>query len=566
MQALAAGRLTELKEALHNQLDIMKKIQLMQDELDNHEHIMSSRQYQSLTEQIQSLRSEVERLRGLVDQSQGERVSVLRREKEVVLKAEAGDAARRAAALSDARAADLELKLQQCMSECDTLQLKVEDATQASGRKESVADLKIVITTLHKDMNMMQAQLHEFKEAGSAVHSLRAELHSMRAILERKTDESQVLSEQYANQVVELNLIQDEVSLLRASGDEMKLFMDMYDRESNVPRELRELQQAECRARAEVERLQSALDEHNLELRVKAAIEAEAACQQKLTAVEADIAELRQSLEASVRVALDLREALQAKKEEGDAYVSEIQNIGQAYEDMHVQNQRLLSQIIERDEYNAQLMSESLKSKQLQTSLKAEKQVLNTQMQHANATADLQKQHCTRLEEHTRAYNDQLTKATDDSQHQVSAMEKAKQKATHMEKELNSAKASLATADKVLKERDQKLLNVSLQLENERYEKRRAQEELEVVSAKTARLNTVHDGGPKVEQLQEQIKDLKDIVRCSVCHDRRKEVIITKCFHLFCNTCIQRNLEHRHRKCPGCGTPFTQSDVRIVYI
>lgn len=50
-----------------------------------------------------------------------------------------------------------------------------------------------------------------------------------------------------------------------------------------------------------MERLQSALDEHNLELRVKAAIEVEAACQQKLTAVEADIAELRQSLEASVR-------------------------------------------------------------------------------------------------------------------------------------------------------------------------------------------------------------------------------------------------------------------------
>lgn len=160
-----------------------------------------------------------------------------------------------------------------------------------------------------------------------------------------------------------------------------------------------------------------------------------------------------------------------------------------------------------------------------------------------------------------------------------------------------------------------------------RYEKRRAQEELEVVSAKTARLNTVHDGGPKVEQLQEQIKDLKDIVKCSVCHERRKEVpiylylhrvifsvfhstaeyssyfgvqfiimstlctsfffflltwyfwafywqeillwvqvIITKCFHLFCSPCIQRNLEHRHRKCPGCGTPFTQSDVRNVYI
>lgn len=44
-------------------------------------------------------------------------------------------------------------------------------------------------------------------------------------------------------------------------------------------------------------------------------------------------------------------------------------------------------------------MSESLKTKQLQTSLQAEKQVLNARMQHANATADLHKQRITRLEE-----------------------------------------------------------------------------------------------------------------------------------------------------------------------
>lgn len=54
------------------------------------------------------------------------------------------------------------------------------------GRKESVADLKKVITTLHKEMSMMQEKLYDFKEASSAVHSLRAELHSMHAILERK--------------------------------------------------------------------------------------------------------------------------------------------------------------------------------------------------------------------------------------------------------------------------------------------------------------------------------------------------------------------------------------------
>lgn len=565
-KTLAARRLTELQEALHNQLDVIQKIQHMQDELDDQENIMASRQYQSLNEQVQYLRSEVEKYRAMADQLQGERVSLLRHEKEVTLKAEAGDAARKAGTISDARAADLELKLQQCMSDCDTLQLKVEDATQASGRKESVADLKKVITTLHKEMSMMQAQLYDFKEAGSAVHSLRAELHSMHAILERKTLESRLLSDQYASQIGELNLIQDEVRVLRESEKELKLILDMYDRESDTPREVRELQQAECRALAEVERLQLALDEHDLELRVKAANEAEAACQQKLTTVEAEIAELRQNIEVSYRVALELREALQAKKEEGDAYISEIEAIGQAYEDMQTQNQRLLQEIIERDEYNAQLMSESLQAKQLQTSLQAEKQVLNARMQHANAASDLHKQRIARLEEQAKTFIDQLGKATDESRHQSSAMESAKRKAVEMEKELASAKSALCAADKVLEERSQKLLNVNLQLEKERFEKRRAQEELEVLHMKTARLNTVHDGGPMVERLQDEIKDYKSILKCSVCHDRPKEVVITKCYHLFCSPCIQRNLELRHRKCPGCGIPFGQSDVRTVYI
>ncbi len=44
------------------------------------------------------------------------------------------------------------------------------------------------------------------------------------------------------------------------------------------------------------------------------------------------------------------------------------------------------------------------------------------------------------------------------------------------------------------------------------------------------------------------------------------QVVITKCYHLFCGPCIQRNLDLRHRKCPGCGVPFGQNDVRNVYI
>jgi len=60
--------------------------------------------------------------------------------------------------------------------------------------------------------------------------------------------------------------------------------------------------EAEYRAWAHVQSLKSSLDEHNLELRVKKANEAEARSQQKLAAGEAEIADMRQKLEDSKRL------------------------------------------------------------------------------------------------------------------------------------------------------------------------------------------------------------------------------------------------------------------------
>lgn len=62
-----------------------------------------------------------------------------------------------------------------------------------------------------------------------------------------------------------------------------------------------EARELEYRAWAQVQSLKSSLDEQNLELRVKTANEAEAISQQRLAAAEAEIADLRQKLEASKR-------------------------------------------------------------------------------------------------------------------------------------------------------------------------------------------------------------------------------------------------------------------------
>ena len=67
-----------------------------------------------------------------------------------------------------------------------------------------------------------------------------------------------------------------------------------------------EIRESERKAQSQAELLKIALDEHSLELRVKAANEAEVLCQQRLAATEAEIAELRAKLDASERLVLSV--------------------------------------------------------------------------------------------------------------------------------------------------------------------------------------------------------------------------------------------------------------------
>lgn len=66
-------------------------------------------------------------------------------------------------------------------------------------------------------------------------------------------------------------------------------------------REVSEARSSEMKAWAHVQGLNSSLDERNVELRVKVAIEAEAKAQQRLAASEAEFAELRKKFQASKR-------------------------------------------------------------------------------------------------------------------------------------------------------------------------------------------------------------------------------------------------------------------------
>lgn len=66
-------------------------------------------------------------------------------------------------------------------------------------------------------------------------------------------------------------------------------------------RNLKEIQESERKAQKEAKILRNYLEDYDHEMGVKAANESEAACQQRLSAAEAEIAQLQAELEASER-------------------------------------------------------------------------------------------------------------------------------------------------------------------------------------------------------------------------------------------------------------------------
>ncbi|CAA0841607.1 E3 ubiquitin-protein ligase BRE1-like 2 [Striga hermonthica] len=565
VKVLAEDRLTELQDAQEENLILSKQLDHLQNELKEEKYVYASRPYSLLNDQFQHWNAEAERYRTLTESLQAERPFILRREKDLTVKTENIDATRNGIDNSDSKVEELQNQLERCVIEKNELEVKMEETMQDSGRKDIKEEFQVMASALSKEMEMMENQVNRWNETAEDASFLREKSLSLSALVDLKATEMKNLADECAQQIWEIKSLKNINEKMEKDKQELEIFLDMLGQQIYDNRELVEIKESERRAHMQAETLRKALEEHSLELRVKAAYEAEAACQQRLSVAEAEMAELRAELDASDRDVLELKEAIKIKEAEADSYISEIETIGQAYEDMQTQNQHLMQQVTERDEYNIKLVSDSVKAKQSQNILLSEKQVLAKQLQQLNESLESLKSRITKSEEQMKSFHQEALSSIQEDRHIAVKLEAAKWELADAEKELKMLKSSLLSYEKELEQIQRKVDDIQKELENERSERKRLDEELMELN-RTVEEFTSATGEAAMQKLQEEIKDCKAILKCGVCFDRPKEVVIVKCFHLFCNQCIQRNLEIRHRKCPACGSAFGQNDVRFVKI
>ncbi|KAA0040056.1 E3 ubiquitin-protein ligase BRE1-like 2 [Cucumis melo var. makuwa] len=563
---LAADRLSELQDAWEDNLTLSNQLKDLENDLMDEKYVHSSRLYVLLNDQLRHLTAEVDRYKSLTEALQTDRSHVLRREKDLNAKLESVDVARSSIDNNCSRIEELEHQLQKILVEKNDLEIEMEEAVQDSAREDIKGEFHVMASALSKEMGMMESQLKRWKDTAHEAASIREKVQALETSLTMKTKEKKGLTDLCAQQMMEIKSLKSLVEKLLEDKLELELFLDMYGQETYDERDLVEIKESERRACSQADVLRIALDDHTVATYMLSTSH-DLASNIFLVILFRGISYCFKvsTIILNCRDILELTEAIKIKDGEADAYISEIETIGQAYEDMQTQNQHLLQQVTERDDLNIKLVSESVKSKQVQSLLQSEKQALGKQLQQINASLESLKTKIALTEDQMKVSMTDVIRSTREERHLTISLEIAKWDLADAEKELKWLKTAVASSEKEYEQTQQQITDIEAELESERSSREKLEEELKELNSKVAKL-TSETGEAAIKKLQDEINACKTILKCSICNDHPKEVVIVKCYHLFCSSCIQQRIERRNRKCPACGTAFGQNDVRAVKI
>nr|CAD7456527.1 unnamed protein product [Timema tahoe] len=408
---------------------------------------------------------------------------------------------------------------------------------------------------------------------------------------------------------------------------ELKLLLDMYKGVSKESRDKVQLMAAEKKIRAELEDVRQQLkkiQDNKREDRKKLCDED---AMRKIKQLEEQAYQLQKQVATQKQVDGSWTSSnfnLMRPFEE-EALLNEMEVTGQAFEDMQEQNSRLIQQLREKDDANFKLMTERIKTNQLNKLAREEKDVLKEQVEATNIVVR-------KLEEKERILQNSLATVEKELALRQQAMEMHKRKAIESAQSAADLKLHLEKYHAQMKEAQQVVAEKTSALEAEAYKTKRlqvsekdtplsssmvvtsmfckdatiselwsldapritdpecaneeaqneehylshryvkltsatnSQEEIAQLRRKTERMKKIELAGTLDEVMMEEIREYKETLTCPSCKVKRKDAVLTKCFHVFCWDCLRTRYETRQRKCPKCNAAFGANDYHRLYL
>ncbi|EDW36431.1 GL10311 [Drosophila persimilis] len=378
---------------------------------------------------------------------------------------------------------------------------------------------------------------------------------------------------------VESETVRDlKAQLKKALNDqkEMKLLLDMYKGVSKDQRDKVQLMATEKKLRSEIEELRQQLKKLQESKREERKKLADEEALRKIKQLEEQKYELQKQMAnhkpsenawgGAPGPAGNYTRPFVGSHEE-EALLNEMEVTGQAFEDMQEQNSRLIQQLREKDDANFKLMSERIKANQLHKLLREEKTVLEDQM--ATATSQIEAMHVVlrKLEEKERSLQATVASMEKELMLRQQAMEMHKRKAIESAQSAADLKLHLEKYHAQMKEAQQVVAEKTSSLEAEAYKTKRLHEELAQFKRKAERMKKMEMSGTTIDEVMiEEIREYKETLTCPSCKVKRKDAVLSKCFHVFCYDCLRTRYETRQRKCPKCNCAFGANDYHRLYL
>ncbi|XP_023024134.2 E3 ubiquitin-protein ligase Bre1 [Leptinotarsa decemlineata] len=393
------------------------------------------------------------------------------------------------------------------------------------------------------------------------------------AVLKTEKDHREAMRAKEAK-IVESEIVRDLKNQLKKALNEqkeMKLLLDMYKGVSKEQRDKVQLMAAEKKLRTDLEELRQTIKKLQRDDKRKLA---EDEAMKKIKQLEEQKYELQKQVAnhkpsdgnwGGHNVLHQMRPFVGSHEEE--ALLNEMEVTGQAFEDMQEQNSRLIQQLREKDDANFKLMSERIKSNQLHKLAREEKDVLKEQVGTLTTQVDSANLVVRKLEEKERILQNTLATVEKELTLRQQAMEMHKRKAIESAQSAADLKLHLEKYHSQMKEAQQVVAEKTSSLEAEAYKTKRLQEEIAQLKRKGERMKKMEMAGTTLDEvMMEEIREYKETLTCPSCKVKRKDAVLSKCFHVFCYDCLKTRYETRQRKCPKCNCAFGANDYHRLYL
>ncbi|XP_031848347.1 E3 ubiquitin-protein ligase Bre1 isoform X1 [Nomia melanderi] len=361
--------------------------------------------------------------------------------------------------------------------------------------------------------------------------------------------------------VAESELVRDLKAQLKKAVNEMKemkLLLDMYKGVGKEQRDKVQLMAAERKTRAELEELRQQIKKIQESKREERKKLADEDAQIKIKKLEEQAYTLQRQVASQKQNCVWLQEE--------EALLNEMEVTGQAFEDMQEQNSRLIQQLREKDDANFKLMTERIKSNQLHKLAREEKDVLKEQVSTLTTQVEAANVVVRKLEEKERLLQNSLATVEKELALRQQAMEMHKRKAIESAQSAADLKLHLEKYHSQMKEAQQVVAEKTSSLEAEAYKTKRLQEEIAQLRRKVERMKKIELAETLDEVMAEELREYKETLTCPSCKVKRKDAVLTKCFHVFCWDCLRTRYETRQRKCPKCNCAFGANDYHRLYL